>query len=138
MSDDGASMPHYSYVKTFAPGKSKDQPEELEMPCHWGIITDVTITFPPGCHGYCHVHIDESLHQIFPTNPEADYALNAYTLEIRDEYLLLPGTRKIHLRGYNEGTYPHTISVTFKIKAPELYTLAELLTLLLHRMGVPI
>lgn len=95
------------------------------MKCHWGILTDVAITFAPGCHRVVHVHIDEALHQIFPTNPEADYRGDGYTLEIRDEYELPPGTTKIHLRGYNVGIYEHEITVSFRIKLPERYTPME-------------
>lgn len=130
-------MPHYSYTKTFAAGGAKTAPEEREMKCMWGILTDVTFTFPPGCHGVCHAHIDESLHQIFPTNPEEDYALDNYTLPIHDEYELLPGTRKLYLRGYNTGIYPHTISVTFRVKLPKrLSTMEKLFMKMLQRMGV--
>lgn len=118
-------MPHYSYVKTFEAGTSEDSQEELEMKCHWGILCDLTITFPPGAHGVCHVHIDEGIHQIFPTNPEGNYALNDYTLHIDDEYELLPGVRKIYIRGWNEGGYPHTIAVTFKVRIPTRLTKTE-------------
>lgn len=118
-------MPHYSYAKKFKAGTSEDNQEELEMKCHWGVLCDVTLSFPPGAHGTCHVHIDESLHQIFPTNPEGNYAFDDYTLHIDDEYELLSGTRKIYLRGWNEGSYPHTILVTFKIALPERLTKTE-------------
>lgn len=118
-------MPHYSFSKTFSSGGNKTSQEELVMECHWGILTDVAITFAPGCHRVCHVHVDEALHQIFPTNPEADYAGDGYTLLIKDEYTLLPGTKKICLRGYNTGIYDHTIEVSFRIKLPERYTPME-------------
>jgi len=134
-------MPHYSYTKTFAAGKTKTSQEELEMRCHWGILTDIAITFHGGCHDVCHVHVDGSLHQIFPTNAEADYALDGYTLLIRDEYELLPGTKQIYLRGYNTGTYDHTIDVSFLIKLPERYTpmetaLFRLIKILERMLGV--
>jgi len=118
-------LPHYSYEKTFTAGGSKEAEEELEMPCPWGILTDVVLAFRYGTDRRCHVHIDESLHQIFPTNPEETYAFDGYTLTISDRYELLPATRKIYLRGWNEGTYPHTIAVAFKIELPERYTPAE-------------
>jgi len=118
-------MPHYSYEKTFTPGHSADDPEELEMPCAWGILTDVVIAFRFGTDRKTHVHIDEVLHQIFPTNPEETYAYDGYTLTITDRYELLKDTRKIYLRGWNEGIYPHTIAVAFKIELPERYTPAE-------------
>jgi len=118
-------MPHYSYEKTFAPGHSAGDPEELEMPCAWGILTDVVIAFRFGTDRTTHVHIDEVLHQIFPTNPEETYAFDGYTLTISDKYELLPATRKIYLRGWNEGDYPHTVAVAFKIELPERYTPAE-------------
>lgn len=118
-------MPHYSYTKTFTAGKSKTSEEELVCPCIWGIVTDVTITFPAGCHGYCHVHLDDGPHKMFPTNPESDYALDDWTLHIDDEYELEKDSTKIYLRGYNTGTYNHTITVTFRVKLPERYTPLE-------------
>jgi hypothetical protein len=118
-------MPHYSYDYTFEEGHSKETQESLEMPCAWGTLTDVNISFPAGCHGVVHVHIDQELHQIFPTNAEADYALDDFTLSIKDEYELIEGTRKIYLIGWNEGTYPHKISVSFTVVPFERMTAAE-------------
>ena len=118
-------MPHYSYEYTFEEGHSKQSQETLEMPCAWGTLTDVNISFPAGCHGVVHVHIDQELHQIFPTNAEADYALDNYTLLITDEYELIEGTRKIYLTGWNEGIYPHKISVEFTVVPFERMTIAE-------------
>ena len=118
-------MPHYSYEHTFKANGTEEEQEELEMPCHWGILTDVTITFMAGCRGVVHVHVDDGLHQVFPTNAEETYALDNYTLLIQDEYELLASTRKLYLRGWNEGQYDHTIKVTFKIKMPERLTTTE-------------
>ena len=118
-------MPHYSYEKTFKAGTSEDDQEELEMKCHWGVLFDVTISWRSGTDRQCHVHIDESIHQIYPTNPEGNYAYDGYTLSIRDEYELLPGTRKIYLRGWNTGSHPHTIAVAFRIRMPARLTKTE-------------
>jgi hypothetical protein len=118
-------MPHYSYEYTFEEGHSAETPETLEMPCAWGKLTNMNISFPAGCHGVTHVHIDQELHQIFPTNAEADYALDDYTLLITDEYDLIESTRKIYLRGWNEGCYPHKISVSFTVIPFERMTPAE-------------
>lgn len=118
-------MPHYSYEYTFEEGHTKETEEYLEMPCAWGTLTDMTITWADGCHGVVHVHIDQELHQIFPTNAEADYAMDGYTLLITDEYTLIEGTRKIYLRGWNEGIYPHKISVSFTVVPFERTTPVE-------------
>lgn len=118
-------MPHYSYEFTFEEGHSKETSESLEMPCAWGKLTDVNISFAAGCHGVCHVHLDQELHQIFPTNAEADYALDNYTIQITDEYELIEGTRKIYLTGWNEGIYPHKISVSFTVVPFERTTPVE-------------
>jgi len=118
-------VPHYSYEKTFTPGATRETEEELEMPCHWGILCDIVLSFRSGTDRKTHVHIDESIHQIFPTNAEESYAFDGYTLPITDEYELLPGTRTIYLRGWNEGTYPHTVAVAFRIKMPERLTKTE-------------
>lgn len=129
-------MPNYSYEKQFKAGTTEDSQEELEMPCHWGILTDVTITFRSGTDRLCHVHIDETLHQIYPTNPKGNYAFDGYTLHISGEYELLPGTTKIYLRGWNTGNYPHTVAVTFTIKIPErLSTTEKLLRELVELIG---
>ena len=135
-------MPHYSVTKTFTAGGSKTSPEELEIKCIWGIVTDVTITFPAGCHGVCHVHLDDELHQMFPTNPEGDYALDDWTLKIDDEYKLLSDKRKVYLRGYNTGTYDHTIAVTFRVKLPDEHTplemaLFKLINIMEKLLGIP-
>jgi hypothetical protein len=125
MREGAAYMPHYSYEKTFTPGTTRETEEELEMPCHWGILCDVIISFRTGTDRKTHVHIDESIHQIFPTNPNGDYAFDGYTSFINDEYELLQGTRTIYLRGWNTGTYPHTVAVSFRIKPPPALTTLE-------------
>ena len=112
-------MPHYSYEHTFTVGTTKTSQEELEMPCAWGILTNVLVAFAAGCHGVVHVHLDESLHQIFPTNPNGQYSFDDVTVPVHDKYELLPATRKIYLRGWNTGTYPHTIRVGFEIEPTE-------------------
>lgn len=118
-------MPHYSYRKTFAAGGSSQEPEELEMLCSSGILCDVIIDFPPGCHGTTHVRVSDGLHQVFPTNAEDTYALDGVGLQIRDEYELDPATRKLYLQGWNEGVYAHTISVAFRIRLPQRLTKTE-------------
>ena len=110
---------HYSYEMTFTAGTDKTTQEKLEMPCAWGVLTNVVISFAAGCHGKVHVHIDEGLHQVFPTNPSGDYAFDDYVLEIRDKYLLSTGTRKIVLKGWNEGVYDHLIHVAFEVEPSE-------------------
>jgi len=110
---------HYSYEMTFTAGTVKSKQEELEMDCAWGVLTNVVIAFAAGCHGAVHVHVDEGLHQVYPTNPKGDYAFDNYTLEIKDKYRLHAGTRKIVLKGWNEGTYDHTIHIAFEIEPSE-------------------
>jgi len=109
-------VPNYSYSKTFKVGTDKESQESLEMLCHWGILRETAISFPDGCHGVCHVSINDGLHQVYPTNPEETYALDGFTLIIKDKYKIVPDTRKLTLKGYNLGIYEHTIKVTFTIE----------------------
>jgi uncharacterized phage protein gp47/JayE len=118
-------VPHYSYEKTFTAGTDAKSQESLEMKCAEGVLTDVAISFPAGCHGVVHVHLDEALHQVFPTNAESNYALDDFTLPINDRYNLGTGTKKLILKGWNEGTYNHTIRVAFRIVTPDQLTVAE-------------
>jgi hypothetical protein len=118
-------LPDYSYSKQFTAGTDETSQEELEMPCHWGTITRLRIHFPNGCHGVCHVHIDQELHQVYPTNPEGDYALNGVTVVIDDRYKIPKDVRKLCLKGYNLGQYPHTISVSFTVESDYIPNPAE-------------
>lgn len=118
-------MPNYSYNKTFTAGKTKTSQESLEMKCHWGILEEVHISFMHGTGRLCHVHIDESLHQIYPTNPEETYAFDGYTLPIKGDYVLLPGVNKLFLRGWNTGSYDHNVAVAFSIKVPDRFSEVE-------------
>lgn len=95
------------------------------MPCHWGILCDIDISFRWGTSRLCHVHIDDKLHQAFPTNPKGDYAFDGYTIHITDEYELEKGTRKLILKGWNTGSYAHTVAVAFRIKMPERLSITE-------------
>jgi hypothetical protein len=106
---------HYSYEHTFSANGKKANEEEEIMECAWGILTNVDISFQWGTSRRCHVHIDETKHQIFPTNPNGNYAFEGYTLHITGKYELLPATRKIYLRGWNEGNNDHTIAVAFEV-----------------------
>ena len=112
-------MPHYSYEHTFIAGGDKAHQEEEEMECSQGILKNVMIAFAAGCHGVVHIHIDETLHQIFPTNPNGTYKFNDVAVIIYSPYVLLPSTRKIYLRGWNEGIYNHTIYLSFEIEPAE-------------------
>jgi uncharacterized phage protein gp47/JayE len=114
---------------TFSAGHTSKNQQSLEMKCAEGVLTDVAISFPAGCHGVVHVHLDEALHQVFPTNAESNYALDDFTLPINDRYQLGTGTKKLILKGWNEGTYDHTIRVAFRIVTPDQLTVAEQLLL---------
>lgn len=127
-------MPHYSYEKTFSAGHNSKSQESLEMKCAEGVLTDVAISFPAGCHGVVHVHLDEELHQIFPTNAEQTYALDDFTLPINDRYQLGIGTRKIIFKGWNEGIYDHTIRCAFRIVTPDQLTVAEQVLLSIYNL----
>lgn len=112
-------MPHYSYELEIPAGTAKTKEVELEMPCAWGILHDVVISFRSGTDRLAHVHVDDSLHQIFPTNANGDYAFDGYALLVSSRYVLLAGTRKIYLRGWNTGDYPHTVAVSFAVTDEE-------------------
>lgn len=134
-------MPHYSYSKTFTHGKSITSQEKLEMPCIWGVLTDVVIHFPAGCFALVHVGAYDGLHQVFPTNPNGKYALDDYTLHIEDEYEMESGKSKLILKGWNEDEeFDHTIKVSFRIVPYELYSpvykvLAKILSVLERVFG---
>lgn len=79
-----------------------------------GVIKGFSLHFPPGCAGLVHCHINDALHQIWPTNPDMDIVGDTYLIKWDDEYILDQPPLQLEIYTYNEDTvYDHTIRVTF-------------------------
>lgn len=82
----------------------------------YGFIRHVAVAFPPGPKGLAHLVIYRYESQIWPTNPDADFAWDNYTLEFNEDFALTDAPFRLTLHGWNEDdTYPHTVTVRFEL-----------------------
>jgi len=90
--------------------------------CH-GIIHQVEVGFPPGCAGLVHVVIFRFEHQVWPTNPDGEFAWDDYNVVITDEdFGLVHRPYTLSLRAWSQDdSYRHTITCRIGIKKPELH-----------------
>lgn len=101
----------YRYSLTVPANTAEDSPVSQEMTLTHGIVHSVDVSFPPGCAALVHVSIWRYEHQVWPTNPDADWAWDDYTVEIRGEaFELLDRPYALSLRAWSEDdTFAHTI-----------------------------
>lgn len=81
-----------------------------------GIITKVAIQFPTGCAELAHCTINRGLHQVWPTNPDGNYAADGYVIEFEENYELLTHPYSLDFITWNESTtYSHNLTVWLTI-----------------------
>jgi len=86
----------------------------LIVPCQLssGTIVAGQFQFPGGPLGLAHVYVRNGLNQVWPANPEQDFATDNETIEWEDEYPLLNPPFQLQAYGYNLDTLnPHTITL---------------------------
>ena len=95
----------------------------------YGIIKHVAIAFPPGPKGLAHLTVYRFEHQVWPSNPDGDFAWDNFTIEFNEEFDLTEKPHVLTLRGWNDDdTYPHTITVRFELGGKE-WGLSDLLSI---------
>lgn len=84
-----------------------------------GKITEVSIAFPPGPDGLAHIAISQGLHQLWPTNPEADFATSEETIIFAEDIDIGVDTSALTAYTWNyDDTYDHTITVRIVVATP--------------------
>uniref|UniRef100_A0A6H1ZUW1 Uncharacterized protein n=1 Tax=viral metagenome TaxID=1070528 RepID=A0A6H1ZUW1_9ZZZZ len=113
----------YRYSLTVPANTAQSAPVTETMYLAHGIIHQVEVGFPPGCAALVHVAIFRFEHQVWPTNPDGEFAWDDYTVVIREEdFGLVHRPYTLSLRAWSEDdTFPHTISCSIGIKQPELH-----------------
>jgi len=117
------------YVFPFTVQKNTTQQNQQlkRLKLCYGIIHQIDIVFPTGCVGLVHCHIDDALHQIWPTNPDATFHGDGEVISGKEFYELAVEPFELQLWAWNEDdTYDHTIVVRFWILKPwELSAFSE-------------
>lgn len=81
-----------------------------------GIITWVSVLFPPGCARLAHCVILHHEHQIFPSTEGMDLAGDTFPIEWDEYYECYQPPYELKLKAWNEDdTYPHKITIRVAI-----------------------
>ena len=81
-----------------------------------GIIHQLDIVFPPGPSGLLHVGINRGLNQVWPTNPEANFASDHESIIFKEFYDFTQEPLEFEVFTWNEDdTYPHTVVIRLGI-----------------------
>lgn len=92
-----------------------DPTEEILKIAH-GIITWVSVLFPPGCHRVAHCVILHHEHQIAPSTENMDLAGDTFPVEWGEYYESYQPPYELKIRCWNEdGSYPHKITVRIAV-----------------------
>ena len=102
----------YVYAITTPANTSAAARLKTVMPIARGRITEVGLQFPSGAVGYHHIQIRRQLHQLWPLNPDADFAASDETIHWFEEYDLDQPPFFLDAYTWNLDTvYAHTVTV---------------------------
>lgn len=77
-----------------------------------GIIHQIDIVFPPGLAGKTHAQITRGLHQVWPTNPDEDFASDNNVISFHEHYELDEEPYQLEVHTWNTSTeHNHLIIV---------------------------
>ena len=111
----------YSWNLVFHSGTTRETEEIYEVELDPGIITKLEITFPTGCAGLVKVHINDEIHQVFPTNPDDVFTGNGNTIAFATYHPIFEVPYALQICGWNEDdTYDHTVSIRMGILPREV------------------
>ena len=81
-----------------------------------GIISKVSIIFPPGCAGLAHIQILHKEHLLFPSSPDENYIGDTFPIEWIEYFPLNEGPYELTVIGWNTDTlYSHSPMVRFEM-----------------------
>ena len=73
----------FSYTISTPANTPASAPLKTTMKLTGGIVHKFQLIVPPGPQGLLHISIRNAIHQVFPTNPEANFAIDNANLEYR-------------------------------------------------------
>jgi len=102
----------YSHALTIPAQTTKDDPEDYDLQVTAGLLHRVEVEFPSGCAGLAHLVIIRWGSQLFPTNPQGNFASDGRAIAFDDYYMLEAAPYLLRLRGWNDDdSYSHTVTV---------------------------
>lgn len=105
----------FHFEKTTPANTAKKDFKRMKLKLSEGIIKQVWLFHPNGCAGLAHATINLGKHQLYPTNPEADYHGEGHPMIIPDNYeLIAPAILSLHTWN-DDDTYPHTVYIRITV-----------------------
>ncbi len=124
---------HYNFNLKIPANTAKADQLELVCPLTYGILRKVSIYFRAGCADLTHIKIYRNVRQIYPTNPDLDYAFDDYRVDFETFFPIFDKPYEISIFGWNlDDTYEHMITCLFNVihpktsEIPEVETLSEI------------
>jgi len=106
----------YAWNFTLAPDQSEVTKTKNELYLEKGTVTRCEIVFPVGCANLVFVHIDDSLHQVYPKDPTYKFIGDGTTITCTDEYEIKEEPFTLQFHGWNtDEIYDHTITVRIQL-----------------------
>jgi len=106
----------YAWNILLTKGNTAATPEKTILIIERGIIVRCEVFFPSGCSGLAYCHINKALHQIYPKNPDYQYAGNGEAIIASDEYEIKEEPHQFEFYGWNtDEIYDHTVTVRIQV-----------------------
>lgn len=100
---------------------SQSAPQEIELTLALGIIHRVDVGFPPGSNGLLHVTIDRDGRQLYPSNPQGNWAWDDLTQQFPDWFDLTVEPFAVVARTWNDDdSFAHEVTLQFLILPREI------------------
>ena len=112
----------YEFELSIPAGTTEAAPVELELPVGYGVIHKVVIEGAPGMHRLAYLRIKEGLHQIYPSNPERAFQLDAVPRIFEERHEMFTEPYTLTAIGYApDTTYAHTYHIAIGVLPPESF-----------------
>jgi len=100
---------------------TQEDPQETILDLGHGIIHRVDVGFPPGALGQAHVAIDRDGRQLYPSNPQGNWAWDNLFQQFPDFFSLESEPFAVTARTWNDDTsFAHGITLQFLILPREI------------------
>lgn len=106
----------YSYSPNTAASVTQGSPTRTPLPVNRGVVIQLTIGFPPGCTGLLHLQIYWGQTQLWPSNPDEDFAWDGFVFNYPEHYEIDAEPYEFTALTWNDDdTYAHDILIQFDI-----------------------
>ncbi len=100
---------------------ARSSPQETILELAWGVIHRVDVGFPPGTQGRLHVAIDRDGRQLYPSNPQGNWAWEGIFLPHPTWFPLEEAPFAVVARTWNhDTTFAHAVTLQFLILPREI------------------